>query len=648
VKHPRPTTARPRAAAAIALACALGLIVSWALPAASAGGSAQSALPPLDTIRVAAGLSQPIYVTAPANDGRLFIVEQGGLIRVVSGGVLLPTPFLDVTSLVISTGERGLLGLTFPANYASSGLFYVNYTRTGDGATVIARYRVSANPNVANAASAEILLTIEQPAANHNGGHLAFGPDGYLYIGMGDGGGGGDPNNHAQRDDSLLGKMLRIDVSGGLGSGYSIPPTNPHVGPGDPPDEIWANGLRNPYRWSFDRATGDMYIGDVGQMTIEEISFQPAGAAALNYGWRLMEGAMCFNPDPEPNCDNLTGLELPIHEYTHDDGRCSVTGGYVYRGAIPGLQGRYFFADFCTGEIWSFNPTLGAVDLIEHTAALQPAAGSIGNVGGFGEDGFGELYIVDRAPSGNGEVYKIVTPVSGYLLDGFGGLHPLGGAPAVSPSPPYFGFDAAEDVELSGGGGYVLDAFGGVHARGAPVLSPATPYFGFDVARDVELAGSGYYVLDAFGGVHRGGGAPAITAPTPYFGFNVARDLEVASTGYYVLDGFGGVHRGNGAAVLPPATPYFGFDTARDLELAGTGYYVLDGFGRVHAGGGASPILVPTPLFSFDIARDLELTAPGFYVLDGFGGIHAGGGAVPFAPPAPFFGFDIARDLELR
>jgi hypothetical protein len=514
----------------------------------------------------------------------------------------------------------------FHPEYLSNGLFYVNYTDL-EGDTHVLELRdfgAEAGPD-----EVRELLDVPQPYSNHNGGQLAFGPDGLLYVGMGDGGSGGDPENRAQDLSSRLGKMLRIDV--------------------DQPGAEWekfAYGLRNPWRFSFDRVTGDLWIGDVGQLKQEEIDrvSAPDLSKEFNFGWDVYEGSDIHEDKP------LTPggiLVEPLTEYSHDLG-CSVTGGYVYRGAIPGLQGRYFFADFCTGEIWSFNPTLGAVDLIEHTAALQPAAGSIGNVGGFGEDGFGELYIVDRAPSGNGEVYKIVTPVSGYLLDGFGGLHPLGGAPAVSPSPPYFGFDAAEDVELSGGGGYVLDAFGGVHARGAPVLSPATPYFGFDVARDVELAGSGYYVLDAFGGVHRGGGAPAITAPTPYFGFNVARDLEVASTGYYVLDGFGGVHRGNGAAVLPPATPYFGFDTARDLELAGTGYYVLDGFGRVHAGGGASPILVPTPLFSFDIARDLELTAPGFYVLDGFGGIHAGGGAVPFAPPAPFFGFDIARDLELR
>ena len=640
VAAPLPASVGPVAWWPVFAAAPLTLHGAAVAPAAAQAGA-------LASFRVASGLARPVFVTAPADDGRLFIVEQGGLIRVVDGGALLPAPFLDVTSAVTSSGERGLLGLAFVPDYATSGVFYVNYTNTG-GHTVIARYQVSGDANVANPASAEILLTINQPFANHNGGHLAFGPDGLLYIGMGDGGSAGDPQDNAQSDDTLLGKMLRIDVSGGPGSAYTIPPSNPHAGPGDPLDEIWAKGFRNPYRWSFDRSTGDLYIGDVGQSAREEVDFEPGGdAGGRNYGWRRMEGTLCFNP--LSGCESPE-LELPIYEYAHSAGRCSISGGYVYRGQIGAIQGRYFFADFCTGEVWSFrrDPAAGAVDLVDHTAELQPESGSIGNVAGFGEDGFGELYIVDRGSGSDGEVFKIVTPVSGYLLDGFGGLHLLGGAPAISPPPPYFGFDVAEDVALSGSGAYILDAYGGVHARGVPVLTPVTPYFGFDVARDLELAGTGYYVLDGFGGVHVGGGAPAITAPTPYFGFDMGRDLELAGAGFYVLDGFGGVHAGNGAPILTPPTPYFGFDLARDLELAATGYYVLDGFGDVHAGGGAPPIGNPTPHFGFDIARDLELAATGFYVLDGFGGIHYGAGSTPFAPPLPYFGFDVGRDLELR
>ena len=637
----RSTARVGRAAITLVLSAAFGLAGLQEI------GGAQA--PALTTRRVASGLAHPVFVTAPIGDPRLFVVEQDGLIRILSAGALLPSPFLDASGLTDDSGEQGLLGLAFPPDYATSGLFYVNYTDLS-GDTVIARYRVSGNPNVADAGSAEVLLTIPQTDVNHNGGHLAFGPDGYLYIGMGDGGGAGDPFNAAQSDDTLLGKMLRIDVSGGWGSGYSIPPTNPHVGPGDPLDEIWAKGLRNPYRWSFDRTTGDLYIGDVGQARREEIDFEPAAdPGGRNYGWRLMEGSLCFNP--AVGCPTAQ-LVLPLYEYGHASGRCSVTGGYVYRGGIISAQGRYFFADFCTGEIWSFrrHPVQGAVDLINHTIQLRPPTGSINSVSGFGEDGFGELYIVDRGGAANGEVFRVVGIPSGYLLDGLGGFHPLGGAPAMTPPLPYFAFDAAVDAELgAGAGAYVLDRFGGLHVGGgAPVLSPPPPYFGFDVARDLELVGSGAYVLDGFGGVHTVAAAPPVSLPPPYFGFDVARDLEPGGAGFYVLDGFGGIHTGSGAPVLAPSTPYFGFDIARDMELAPIGFYVLDGFGGVHAGGGAVGMSPDTPYFGFDIARDMELAPTGYYVLDGRGPIHAGGGAAPFPAPPPFFGFDAGRDLELR
>ncbi|MGH9204833.1 MAG: PQQ-dependent sugar dehydrogenase, partial [Vicinamibacterales bacterium] len=284
--------------------------------------------------------------------GRLFVVEQRGRIYVIENGRRLETPFLDLTSLVSATGyERGLLSIAFHSDYASNGLFFVDYTRQSDGATVIARYHVSDDPNVADSDSGEILLTIDQPEANHNGGLVKFGPDGYLYIGMGDGGGAGDRHGtigNGQDPNALLGKMLRIDVNGG--EPYAIPPSNPFANGTNARPEIWATGMRNPWRFSFDRTTGDLFIADVGQSAYEEINFQPASSSGgENYGWRIMEGAHCFNPGS--GCDQ-SGLTLPVAEYGRQGG-CSVTGGYVYRGsALPEWQGVYFYADFCSGEVW--------------------------------------------------------------------------------------------------------------------------------------------------------------------------------------------------------------------------------------------------------------------------------------------------------
>ena len=361
----------------------------------------------LATTRVAFGLSRPVFVTSPPGDtARLFIVEQQtARIKILTGGSILPTPYLDINDLVIDTGnERGLLGLVFHPNYASNGYFFVDYV-DNSGNTVIARLKVSGDVNVADRDSLLVLLTITQPYINHKGGMLAFGPnDGYLYIGMGDGGSGGDPENRAQDDGQLLGKMLRIDVDNG--NPYAIPPDNPFIGPGLPLDEIWAKGLRNPWRYSFDRLTGDLFIADVGQNLYEEIDFQPASSSGgENYGWRLMEGYHCYNPPVD--CDP-GGLTYPIYEYTHGGtpSRCSVTGGYVYRGnAIPNLSGTYFFGDYCSGQIWSFRYDGSSItDFTERTNQLAPGNGlSIDNISSFGEDGAGNLYIVDL----DGEVYRI-------------------------------------------------------------------------------------------------------------------------------------------------------------------------------------------------------------------------------------------------
>lgn len=341
---------------------------------------------------VASGLNHPVQVTH-ANDGsgRLFIVEQSGKIRIIQNGNLKEAPFLDIGELVVYGGERGLLGLAFHPDYVLNQTFYLNYTRKPDGATVVARYQVSNNPDIADPSSAQILLTISQPYSNHNGGQLLFGHDGYLYIGMGDGGSGGDPQNYALNINSLLGKMLRIDVDSGFP--YSIPPSNPYVGKiGE--DEIWALGLRNPWRFSFDRLTGDLYIGDVGQGLWEEIDYLAFGSeGGANFGWRCKEGTHLYNSQPPCNNSNyLSSLLDPITEYSHSEG-FSVTGGFVYRGLLyPNLYGNYYFADYVTGKIWSIiktgtNPDTWSPRTLELNAGI--------NISAFGEDENGEIYICD-------------------------------------------------------------------------------------------------------------------------------------------------------------------------------------------------------------------------------------------------------------
>ncbi len=364
------------------------------------------------TVLIASGLDAPVCLTAPPGDStRLFICEQNtGRVRIIKDGSVLATPFLDVGSLASSGGERGLLSLAFHPDYDTNGYFYINYTNNA-GDTVIARYSVSGgDPDLADAGSAVILKTIDQDYGNHNGGQLQFGPDGYLYVGMGDGGSGDDPLNRAQDPQSLLGKILRLDVD--AGPPY-VPVNNPFVGDPSTLDEIWALGMRNPWRFSFDRLTGDLYIGDVGQNTREEIDFQPAGSpGGENYGWDCREGFICTPTGSGGYGCNCSDPDLvdPILDVAHSDaGTCSITGGYVYRGcAMPYLSGTYFFADYCGGYIRSFqyqpgDPVPPAWE--DRTAELGPISGS---VVAFGEDAAGELYIVTLS----GNVYKIV-PDSG-------------------------------------------------------------------------------------------------------------------------------------------------------------------------------------------------------------------------------------------
>lgn len=343
--------------------------------------------------RVTSGLASPLGIVS-AGDARLFIVQQRGTIVIWDGTRLLPTPFLDVHNLISCCNERGLLGLAFHPHYAANGLFFIHYTAP-NGDVTIARYAVSASdPNRADPASAGILLTISHSEfANHNGGELQFGPDGYLYIGVGDGGSGGDPHNHAQDLTQLLGKLLRIDVDR---PPYAVPPSNPFASRAGARGEIWAYGLRNPWRFSFDRDTGDLWIADVGQDRYEEVDLQPAtSAGGEDYGWRLMEGLHCFNPST--NCPTA-GLTTPILEYNHNVG-CSITGGYRYRGArFPRLRGIYFYGDYCSGTIWGATQTNGAWS----SRAMLPTSFAITS---FGEDVNGELYLVDY---NGGVLYQVV------------------------------------------------------------------------------------------------------------------------------------------------------------------------------------------------------------------------------------------------
>jgi uncharacterized protein (TIGR03437 family) len=346
--------------------------------------------------RVATGLQQPTDIAAPPDgSGRLFILEQPGRIRVIENGVLLPAPVLDISGRITSSGERGLLGIAFPRGFAEKRYFYVNYT-DGRGDTVVSRFRIAAgNRNRADVASEQPILTVAQPYSNHNGGQLQFGPDGYLYIGMGDGGSANDPQNFAQNPNSLLGKMLRVDVEDSGSGPYNVPQSNPFANRSGYRSEIWALGVRNPWRFSFDRDTGDLWMADVGQNRAEEINFQPASSqGGENYGWRLMEGQQC-NAAVGSNC-TPSQYKLPVIEYTRGLG-VSVTGGYIYRGSrYPSLEGIYFYGDYGSGRIWGLrsNGTQGANRELLDTNL---------NISTFGEDEAGELYVANHG----GDIYLI-------------------------------------------------------------------------------------------------------------------------------------------------------------------------------------------------------------------------------------------------
>lgn len=351
--------------------------------------------PPTSTgvrlVEVARGLDSPLYVASPPGDARLFVVEQAGKIRIIQNGNVLSAPFLDVAAKITSGGERGLLSVAFHPSYATNGLFYVYYTDL-NGDTKVERYHAAPGANVADAASGQPVLAVAQPFANHNGGLLMFGPDGKLYVGLGDGGSGGDPQGNGQNPAALLGKILRLDVN--TAQPYAIPADNPFAGQAGKRGEIWITGVRNPWRFAFDRETGLLYIADVGQNQWEEINVLPAGTGGQNLGWNLMEGMHCYGTS---TCVQQ-GLTLPVAEYSHADG-CSITGGFVYRGsAVPAVRGHYFYSDYCRGWLRSFRWTGTAV-----ADARQWDVGDLGSVTSFGEDAAHELYVT----TSNGRVLKL-------------------------------------------------------------------------------------------------------------------------------------------------------------------------------------------------------------------------------------------------
>jgi glucose/arabinose dehydrogenase len=372
---------------------------TFALALGSLAPTASAATAPRIALQlVAYGLRSPLFVTGAGDgSGRLFVVLQGGTIKILTRGVFLSAPFLDLHTLVSCCGERGLLGLAFHPQYATNGKLYVNYTDV-NGNTVVAEYRRAAwNANIVDPRTRRVLLQVVQPYPNHNGGMLAFGKDGYLYIGLGDGGSAGDPGNRAQSTSTLLGKILRINVNGSGSLPYLIPPTNPFVGKAGL-DQIWSYGLRNPWRFSFDRSNGDLWIGDVGQDRYEEIDHvrtTSGNGRGANFGWRVLEGFHCYNP---PTGCSTAGKTPPLLEYPHTLG-CAVIGGYVYRGpTFAALSGWYLFGDECSGRVWAVS-----------SAATSPASPQLlldtnAVISSFGQDDRGEVYLVDL----NGRIYRIV------------------------------------------------------------------------------------------------------------------------------------------------------------------------------------------------------------------------------------------------
>jgi glucose/arabinose dehydrogenase len=454
--------------------------------------------------KIVDGVHKPITLTAPPDDPRLFFIEMDGRIRIVDDGTLLPTPFLDVSHLLEYDGLfRGLLGLTFHPDYAKNGYFFVNYTMAG-GDTRVSRFSVSSDPDVADAASESVILTVDQPGTDHNGGYLAFGPDdGHLYVALGDGGYGSDHHENAQDPSQLLGKILRLDVD--VASGYAIPPDNPFVGVPGYREEIWAVGLRSPWGMTFDRETHDLWLADVGLKSYEEVNFQPASSpGGENYGWSRMEADDCYVPPTD--CDDGT-LTHPVHDYPHGPG-CSVNGGFVYRGTqVPELYGCYFFSDWCTSDIWTFKYDGSTLtELTNRADELGPPPGdSFTFLVGFGQDAEGELYVIDWHWNGEnlGQIFKIVSDAVDVPGDDLLPVSPMIEVTTPQPNP----FWERLRVGITTGGAGRIDV--SVHdAAGRLVWSDRVPtqaasqtwveWDGHD-ARGVQQASGVYFLTARFG-----------------------------------------------------------------------------------------------------------------------------------------------------
>ena len=451
--------------------------------------------------------------------GRLFLVQQNGVIRIWRNGALLPAPFLNISDRITSGGERGLLGLAFPPGYARKGWFIVDYTdRNGD--TVIARYRLSSNPDAADPASETVLLSIRQPFSNHNGGQVRFGPDGFLYVGMGDGGSANDPLNNAQNPAVPLGKLLRLDVDSDPSRAVAAP-GNPFAGNSGYRSEIWALGLRNPWRFSFDRATGDLWIGDVGQNRYEEIDFQKASSrGGENYGWRVMEGFHCV----EAGCD-ASRFVPPVAEYDHSQG-CSVSGGFVYRGsAAASLRGTYLYGDYCSGRIWGVRREGG--EWVNRLLAQTSFA-----ISTFGEDEAGELYLADQ----NGAaIYRLEASTLPAIFPA-GVVHAASYSPGITPGSlaTVFGAGFAPGGIVSASGFPLPRELGGVQVEvngaAVPLLAVASVNGVEQVNFQVpwELTGASAQVAIVRGG-ERGAAVavPVLAAAPGVFTFDGSRAVAV-------------------------------------------------------------------------------------------------------------------------
>jgi len=457
-----------------------------------------SAQTPLTTELVASGASAALFLTGmPGDSTKLIVVQQGGRIRVAKGGQLLSNDLLNLTSKVSAgAGERGLLGFAFDPNYEQNGYAYASYTRTGNHASVVERYsRDPLHPALLDPNSGVIIFgPVSQPFSNHNGGGIAFGPDDKLYLGLGDGGAAGDPGCRAQDPSTYLGKMLRMNTDG------SAPSDNPFVGVAGSLDLIWATGLRNPWRFSFDRVTGDLWVADVGQGSREEINVAPGGGpGGDNYGWKVMEGFNCYGtggcPSQVANC-NSPSLKLPVHDYGHGQGRCSVTGGYAYRGCkIPDLQGTYFFADYCSDDIYSMEYDGTSIsNLVNRTNELDPVgSASIRNITSFGEDLEGELYIIEGG--NNAQIWKVVASVPELSSDVSSISASAGGTQTLALS--------AGTCDLAGQPYLLLGSASGT-APGVPIqdvilpLAFPDPWFSFTLQNpNTAPLGNSFGILDA-------------------------------------------------------------------------------------------------------------------------------------------------------